>query len=124
MPKTNVIVAVVDDDESVRRALQRLLRAAGLGAVVHASGREFLDSLAGQMPDCLVLDVQMPDLSGLDVRDQLASRGTRLPIIFITAHDEPQTRSRALAGEQAGYLRKPFTDEELLNAIESAVRGR
>jgi FixJ family two-component response regulator len=117
------LVAVVDDEESIRKSLRRLFLAADLDAVVYASGQEFLDSLRGRQPDCLVLDLQMPGLTGLEVQRALTGTGVRFPTIIITAHDEPETRARCLAAGVAAYLCKPLHDEMLLDAI-AGVMGR
>ena len=122
-PRPRPLVAVVDDEESIRKSLRRLFMAADLDAVVYASGQEFLDSLRGRQPDCLVLDLQMPGLTGLEVQRTLTGAGVRFPTIIITAHDEPETRARCLAAGAAAYLCKPLHDEMLLDAIAS-VMGR
>ena len=124
------MIAIVDDDESVCRALKRLVRSLGMEADTFASGQEFID-LMEAMPsnqiDCVVLDVQMPGMNGLDVQERLKSRGSRLPIIFITAHDEVNVRERALAAGAVAFVRKPFNDELLIRtlrmALEDKVRG-
>lgn len=121
MDRSRLRVAVIDDDESVRKALRRLLRAANLDADTFASGREFIDSLAAQRPDCIVLDLHMPGMNGLDVQQQLAHRGLQLPIVVITGHDEPLARSQCLSAGAAAYLRKPLDDEALLDAIHRAA---
>ncbi|PYN34411.1 MAG: response regulator [Candidatus Rokuibacteriota bacterium] len=123
MPRAQPFVAVVDDEESIRKSLRRLFMAADLDAVVYASGQEFLDSLRGRRPDCLVLDLQMPGLTGLEVQRILIGAGVRFPTIIITAHDEPETRARCLAAGVAAYLCKPLHDEMLLEAI-AEVMGR
>ena len=115
------LIAVVDDEESVRKSLRRLLVASELDATVYASGQEFLDSLGGRQPDCLVLDLQMPGLTGLEVQRVLAGARVRFPTIIITAHDEPETRARCLAAGAVAYLCKPLHDELLLDAITTAV---
>jgi FixJ family two-component response regulator len=115
------LVAVVDDEESIRKSLRRLFMAADLDAAVYASGQEFLDSLRGRQPDCLVLDLQMPGLTGLEVQRTLTGLGARFPTIIITAHDEPETRARCLAAGVAAYLCKPLHDEMLLDAIAVAM---
>ena len=115
------LIAVVDDEESVRKSLRRLLVASELDATVYASGQEFLDSLGGRQPDCLVLDLQMPGLTGLEVQRALARARVRFPTIIITAHDEPETRARCLAAGAVAYLGKPLHDELLLDAITTAV---
>ena len=121
MDTSRLRVAVVDDDESVRKALRRLLRAANLDAETFASGQEFLDSLATGHPDCIVLDVHMPGMNGLDLQRRLRGNGLRLPVVVITGHDEPQTRAQCLWAGAAAYLRKPLDDEALLSAIHEAV---
>jgi FixJ family two-component response regulator len=121
MEKPRLRVAVIDDDESVRKALKRLLRAANLDADAFASGQEFLDSLASHVPDCVILDLHMPGMNGLDVQRQLARQDFRIPIVVITGHDEPQARAQCLAAGAAAYLRKPLDDEALLAAIERAA---
>jgi FixJ family two-component response regulator len=115
------LIAVVDDEESIRKSLRRLFLAAQLDAVVFASGQEFLESLRLRQPDCLVLDLQMPGLTGLEVQRVLTGSGVRFPTIIITAHDEPETRARCLAAGAAAYLCKPLHDEMLLEAIASVI---
>jgi FixJ family two-component response regulator len=121
MEKSRLRVAVIDDDASVRKALKRLLRAANLDADVFASGRQFLETLPSGCPDCVVLDLHMPDMNGLDVQRHLAREGLRVPIVVITGHDEPQTRVQCLSAGAAAYLRKPLDDEALLEAIHRAA---
>jgi FixJ family two-component response regulator len=121
MDGSRLRVAIIDDDESVRRALRRLLRAANLDADAFASGRDFIDSLAAQVPDCVVLDVHMPGMNGLDVQLQLVRSGFRIPVVVITGHDEPQARAQCLAAGAAAYLRKPLDDVALLDAIHHAA---
>lgn len=120
-PPPRPLVAVVDDEESIRKSLRRLFLAAQLDAVVYASGQEFLDSLRVRQPDCLVLDLQMPGLTGLEVQRTLTGAGVRFPTIIITAHDEPETRARCLAAGAAAYLCKPLHDEMLLEAIADVI---
>jgi FixJ family two-component response regulator len=121
MEKSRLRVAVIDDDESVRKALKRLLRAVNLDADAFASGREFLDSVASHVPDCVVLDLHMPGMSGLDVQGQLEREDLRIPIVVITGYDEPQARAQCPAAGAAAFLRKPLDDEVLLAAIERAA---
>jgi FixJ family two-component response regulator len=121
MDTSRLRIAIVDDDESVRKALKRLLRAANLDADAFASGREFLDSLAAQLPDCIVLDLHMPGMNGLDIQQQLARGGRQMPIVVITGHDEPLARAQCLSAGAAAYLRKPIDDEALLDAIHQAA---
>jgi FixJ family two-component response regulator len=123
MARPRLLMAVIDDDASVRKALARLLRACGYEVETFASGAEFLESsLAGAgAPDCLVLDVHMPSVSGLDVQATLLERDIHIPIIFITAYDDNVLRDRALQQGAVAYLRKPLTEQTLLAAIATAV---
>ena len=112
-------IAVVDDEEPVRKALQRLLRAAGLEAEGYASGKEFL--AAERRPDCVVLDLHMPVMSGQALLTQIRRMSARLPVVVITAHDTAETRDECIAAGAAAYLRKPLDDRLLLNAISVAL---
>jgi FixJ family two-component response regulator len=114
-------IAVVDDEQSVRTSLRRLLSAFDLDAEMFASGQEFLDSLPDRSPDCLVLDLQMPGLSGLEVQRRLAADGVRVPTIIITADDAPETRERCLSAGTDAYLCKPFDDRTLLAIVTRLV---
>ena len=117
---TNVpVIAIVDDDRSVRRALQRLVQSAGYTVETFASGREFLDWLPQNRAACLVLDVHMDEMSGFDLRERLA-----VPVIFITAHDDARTLERIEKSGAAGHLKKPFDEGAVLDAIERAVALR
>ena len=114
-------IAVVDDEEPVRKALKRLLRSAGMDVETYPSGADFLDAMRTREPDCLVLDLHMPGVNGFDVQSQLAQLGMRLPVVVVTGHDTPESNKRALAGGAAAYLLKPIDDRVLLNAIAAAV---
>jgi FixJ family two-component response regulator len=114
-------IAIVDDEEAVRKALMRLMRSAGLEAVMFSSGAEFLESLVTRRPDCVVLDLHMPGMSGFEVQARLAESGDALPVIIITAHDSTEARERALAAHARAYFRKPLDDRALLDAIAAAV---
>ena len=116
-------VAIVDDEEGIRKALSRLLRASGLEAESYANGQEFLDAATDHRPDCVVLDLHMPGMSGLQVLRKLKAAGQRLSIVVITAHDEPETRERCIDAGACAYLRKPLEDRLLLNAISAAMRS-
>jgi FixJ family two-component response regulator len=124
MENTRPFIAVVDDEESVRRALVRLLHASQVDVEAFASGQAFLSSLEARRPDCVVLDFQMPGLTGRDVQRQLAITGIRLPVIIMTAYDEPMLRERCLADGAAAYLCKPLRGHTLLNTIEHALGHR
>jgi FixJ family two-component response regulator len=117
------VVAVVDDDSSVRTALSRLCRSAGYDAKAFDSPREFLQSVESQAYDCAIVDIRMPELDGFALQRELLMVRPALPVILITAHDEPAGRARALAAGAVAYLRKPFPNEELLSAICRALRG-
>ena len=125
MSKSKPLVAIVDDDESVCRAMKRLVRSLGMEANAFASGQEFIDlieTMPSFQPDCVVLDVQMPGMNGLEVQERLASSGNRLPVIFITAHDEAGVRDRALAAGAVAFLRKPFNDESFITTLHLALK--
>ena len=124
MAAVRPLLAVVDDEESVRRALARMLSASQFEVDVFASGREFLDSLRTRLPDCVILDYQMPGLTGRDVQRQLALTKTRLPIIVVTAHDQPALREQCLADGAVAYLAKPLQRERLVSLINDAIRLR
>ncbi len=114
-------IAIVDDDPSVCRALTRLIRAAGMEAHGFTSAQAFQEAFRSALPDCLVLDVQMPDINGLQLQEQLAQQKRSVPIIFITAYDDAASRARAMEHGAADFLRKPFDDQSLLNAIDLAL---
>jgi CheY-like chemotaxis protein len=114
-------VAVVDDEETVRKALRRLLRASGLQAEAFAGGQEFLAAAAQRQPDCVVLDLHMAGMSGLQLLRRLQAAPQRPPVVVITAHDEPEAREQCLAAGAAAYLRKPLDERLLLNAISAAL---
>ncbi|HYR37466.1 MAG TPA: response regulator [Burkholderiales bacterium] len=115
-------VAIVDDEEPVRKALKRLLRASGLDAETYASGKDFLEASALRWPDCLILDLHMPGMSGLQVLRELRAANAALPTVVITAYDEPATRAECLAAGASAYLRKPLDERLLLNAISATVK--
>ena len=117
MERSPTLIAVVDDEDSVRRALWRLFTASGMDCATYASGREFLDSLRHNAPTCVVLDLHMPGLTGLDVTRELQGAKIKVPAIIITAHDEAGTRAKCLSAGASAYLRKPFDDKLLLDAV-------
>jgi FixJ family two-component response regulator len=122
MGKESFVVYVVDDDESVRRALKRLLKSTGYHAITFESAEHFMEAIAGRGRGCLVLDIRLPGMTGLDLQDKLASSGATYPIIFMTAHDNPQWQERAKKAGALAYLKKPFDEQALLGAIELACR--
>ena len=117
-------IAIVDDEGAIRKALRRLLRASGLDAEAYATGEEFLSAVAQKRPDCLVLDLHMPGMSGLQLLRTLKATGELLPVVMITAHDEPETRVQCMDAGADAYLRKPLEDKLLLKAISVAMRPR
>jgi FixJ family two-component response regulator len=118
------LIAVVDDEESVRRALGRMLTASNFETLVFGSGQEFLDSLTDRRPDCVILDYQMPGLTGRDVQRHLARAQITVPIIVVTAHDQPELREQCLADGAIAYLSKPLQRERLVAVIQRAIRPR
>src|SRR5262245_15664056 len=115
------IVFVVDDDRSMLESLENLLRSAGLTVQTFASAQEFLTTTRPRVPRCLVLDVQLPGASGLDLQQELAKDDAQLPIVFITGHGDIPTTVRAMKAGAIEFLTKPFRDEDLLNAVEQAI---
>jgi FixJ family two-component response regulator len=118
------LISVVDDDDSVRESLGGLIRSVGFAVKVFASAEEFLNSDHLRNTDCLILDVRMPGMNGLDLQRQLAASYCKIPVIFITAHGDEDVRSRALNGGAVDYLLKPFSEEALLNAIDAALKSK
>jgi FixJ family two-component response regulator len=121
----DAIVFVVDDDASVRRSTERLLRPLGFAIQTFASAKEFLDGARVDRPGCLVLDVHMPGLSGLDLQRELARKGVEIPIIFLTGHGDIPMTVRAMKAGAVEFLTKPVKPRDLLAAIRTAIeRGR
>jgi FixJ family two-component response regulator len=115
---------VIDDDASVRKALERLIRSTGMKVAGFDSAEAFLESSLSDdrsPPDCLIVDVRMPRMSGLELQQRLIAAGRRIPIVFITAHEDESARSCALAAGAAEFLHKPFDDRRLLEAIDKAA---
>jgi FixJ family two-component response regulator len=119
-----VHVAVVDDDESVRDSLPDLLRQLGYAATAFASAQELLGSGCLANIDCLILDLAMPGMSGLELLHELVGRGQRLPVIFITAHADRSVRAALRRQGAAEVLPKPFSDRDLLSALTTALQPR
>jgi FixJ family two-component response regulator len=115
------MVYVIDDDESVRRAFERLLRSANLEAKTFSCAEEFLNSLRNNETGCIIMDLRMPGLNGFDLQKKIASRGLRMPVIVISASDDTQTRDRARQLGAVAFFRKPIDDQALLDAILWAV---
>jgi DNA-binding NtrC family response regulator len=121
MPEDSPFVYVVDDDRSIRESLSHLIRSVGLNVQTFASAQAFLTSPRPEAPSCLVLDVQLPGLSGLDLQRELARDGVPIPIIFITGHGDIPMTVRAMKAGAVEFLTKPCRDDDLLNAIEQAI---
>jgi FixJ family two-component response regulator len=120
-PGTNIYVAVVDDDESLCRSLGRLLRAAGLQPITYPSAEAFLADHKHPKFDCLVFDVQLGGMSGIELHQQLNAAGETTPVIYITAHEDPEARARAAAAGCAAWFRKTDSGNEVIRAILRAV---
>jgi FixJ family two-component response regulator len=117
------LVAIVDDDDSMRGALHGLLKAVGLPAVAFASAEEFLNSGQQHQTACLIADIRMPGMSGLDLQARLNSERCRIPTIFITAHGDAKMRLQALREGAVEFLSKPFDDEALLESVRAALES-
>ena len=122
MAEAKAIVFVVDDDLSVREALGSLIRSAGLKVETFASAQEFLARPRADTPSCLVLDVRLPGLSGLELQKRMAEVNIEIPIIFITGHGDVPTTVQAMKAGAVEFLTKPFRDEDLLEAIQQAIK--
>jgi len=120
---TGSYVFIVDDDNSVRRSLSRLLKAAGFSIKTFDSAQNFLDSYQEEEVACLVLDVRMPKMNGLELQKVLVESGSKIPIIFITAHEDSESRERAMNAGAIAFLRKPFEEQLLLEAICNVFEG-
>ncbi len=118
---SDVCVGIVDDDESIRRSVARLLRAAGMHAITYASAEAFRADNEPPHFDCLVLDVQLPGISGIDLRNQLAAEGSATPVLFVTAFDDTTALDGAMAGPCAGVFRKSDAGIGFLDAIRRIV---
>ena len=121
MKDTSATVFVIDDDPSVREAIDSLIRSVGINVRTFASAQEFMTSTRPDAPACLVLDVRMPGLSGLDLQRELGNAGIRIPVIFITGHGDIPMSVRAMKAGAVEFLTKPFRDQDLLDAISQAI---
>jgi FixJ family two-component response regulator len=121
MPQPDVVIAIVDDDPSAREGLSSLIRSVGLKVETFASAQEFLARPGAEVPSCLVLDLQLPGLSGLDLQKRMAEVGLEIPIVFLTGHGNIPASVQAMKAGAVEFLTKPFDDEELLRAIHEAV---
>ncbi len=121
MKSTAPIVYIVDDDEAVRGSLRMLMRSVGLQAQALGSAREFLDAYDRQQSGCLVLDVRMPGMSGMELQQQLNQRGATIPVIFISGHGDVPMAVEAMQHGAFDFLQKPFRDQELLDRVQRAL---
>ena len=121
MSRGSISVAIVDDDSSVRKALSRLLSASSFPVQTFASAHDFMDSLAKGLPDCLILDINMPDLSGLDLYSYLRRTDRSVPTIIITGFGDADVRERCLASGVAAFFTKPLDGSELVRTVEATA---
>jgi FixJ family two-component response regulator len=124
MTDSTPLVCVVDDDASVLKGLARLLRAWCYRVRTCTGAQEFLDQSGDKSIDCVVVDMHMPGLSGLELQAALHRSGRRVPVVFVTGHGDAATRDRALAAGASAFLQKPFTDRELIQEVETAIQRR
>ena len=123
MTGNQTIVMIVDDDDSIRKAVRRLMKSYGFAVETFASAEEFLGSDRLAKTSCLILDVHMPGMNGLELQKRLVASGSVVPIIFITAFTDDCARAQAMNAGAAGYLAKPFSDDELLNCIHAVLQN-
>jgi len=121
MRQPNAVIAVVDDDPSAREGLESLIRSAGWKVECYRSAQEFLARSHTEVPNCLILDLQLPGLSGLDLQKRMAEVGLEIPIVFLTGHGNIPASVQAMKAGAVEFLTKPFDDEELLQAIHEAI---
>ena len=121
--ENNKVVAIVDDDHAVRVALEGLLKSAGLSAHAFESAETFIESGQQFQAGCLIADIRMPGMSGLELQGKLNAENCRIPIVFITAHGDAQMRMQALRAGAVEFLSKPFNDEALLESVRAALES-
>jgi len=121
MSKPDPLISIVDDDDSVRQALKSLIDSVGFRAEVFGSGEEFLNSAYVLQTDCLIADVRMTGMSGLELQERLNTTGSPIPIVFISAHDDKEARNRGLRAGAVAFLEKPFSEDSLLGAISAGL---
>jgi len=115
------VVFIVDDDESVCKALKRLLKSAGIKARTLSSAEDFLNQGCHNVPGCLILDVRMPGMNGLELQEKLVKSGSTMPIIFMSAHEDTPTREQAMKAGAIAFLKKPFEDQILIEKVNSVL---
>jgi len=119
--QTSRLIAIVDDDESLQRALQDLIESDGLSTLCLGSAEQFLESEARHKAACLIVDIRMPGMSGLELQANVKAEGCRIPIIFITAHGDSEMRTLAMGEGAVEFLTKPFSDAVLLEVVHAAL---
>ena len=123
MSEQTTTIAIVDDDPALRRGISGLLRSLGFAAVDFSTAEEFLSSGRAKDISCVITDVRMPGMSGVELQDRLIAAGHKVPIIFMTAFPEERTKARAIKAGAFGFLTKPFAQNALLDCVNSALRG-
>ena len=118
------LISIVEDDAPVLKSLARLIRTAGYRVRTFGSAEEFLESGRDEEVACIILDLQLPGMSGLDLQARLVAQGYPAPVVFVTAHTELETRTQALQGGAVAFLGKPFSEDALLDAIRSGIERR
>jgi FixJ family two-component response regulator len=121
MERVDPVVFIIDDDPSMLQAIKTLVETIGIKGITFSSGQEFLQSNLPDVPSCLVLDVRLPGLSGLNLQRELSERGAQIPIIFVTGHGDIPMSVQAMKAGAVEFLTKPFRDQDLLDAIEQAI---
>ena len=117
------VISIVDDDESVREATKSLVRSLGYKAATFGSAEEFLGSEQLKSTSCLITDVRMPGMSGVELQDRLIADGRNMPTVFISAFSDERVRQKVLESGAIGYLRKPFEEDRLIECIDTALKG-
>ena len=122
--KWKPIIYIVDDEEAVLKAMKQLILSMGMDVEAFTSGQEFLDSDFREQNACLIVDIKMPEMSGMELQKKLVAKGSKLPVIFITAFDTDKIRGEAKEAGAAGYFRKPVDDQALLDSIQWALSNQ
>ena len=120
-PEDRAVVHVVDDDDALRRALERLFRSVGLETMVYPTARDFIEAAPQNVPGCIVLDVRLPGINGLDLQAQLGGLGIHLPVVLMTGHGDVPMTVRAMKAGAVDFLAKPFRDQDMLDAVATAI---
>jgi len=124
LQQVTTMIAIIDDDESVRKATKSLVRSLGYEAATFCSAEEFLGSSQLKTAACLITDVRMPGMSGVELQDRLIADGRSLPTVFISAFSDERVQQRVLESGAVGYLHKPFEEDRLIECIETALKGQ